>query len=150
MKVPFLAATALLALAAAPAHAQAWDFTITVPVNVSGVPANVTEISIACDVRPEDYGDGRNQIAHGVQNQTLTGGAFHGNVIVHANAAAGRNASLGRWYQCRASFHGTERGIMVTYFLSGPTTPPIFPVAAGAPLNLGDQTHWIRIPGVAH
>jgi hypothetical protein len=146
-----ITAAAFAALAwSAPLPAQAWDFTITVPVNVSGVPANVTMVGVSCDVRPEDYGNGVNQIGHGVANARLTGGAFRGNIVVQINAAPGKDATLARWYECRMSFLGTDRGRDVTYFINGASSPLVFPLAAGAPLSLGDPGRWIRIPGVAH
>jgi hypothetical protein len=151
MKRAITAAAILAALAwSAPLAAQASDFTITVPVNVSGIPSNVTSVSVACDIMPEDYSDGTRQIAHGVASQPLSGGAFHGNVTVQANAAPGKDATLARYYHCRMSFLGSDRGRSVIYFLNGPSSPLVFPLAAGAPLNLGDAAHWIRIPGVAH
>jgi hypothetical protein len=149
------AALASLALSA-PLQSQAgaatrtsWDFTITVPVSLDAIPANVTRVAIACDIMPEDYSNGSNQIAHGVVTESITSHEMHRNITVLANAAPGKDPSLARWYQCRMSFIGSDRGHDVTYFLNGVSTPPVFPLAPGAAVNIGGGK-WFRIPGVSH
>jgi hypothetical protein len=142
-----LAGVTGLAASAAPAATQATDFTITVPVRVSGLPSNITEMAITCYIQPEDYGDMRNEIAYGGQRFRVSG-SYSGNVTISMNALPGKDPSLARWYQCTGMFYGTDRGRSgVMFFASGPTTPPVFPLVAGAPFYLGDRGHWTRIPG---
>ncbi|HUO51445.1 MAG TPA: hypothetical protein VMT93_02920 [Gemmatimonadaceae bacterium] len=149
---PLISAAALAAAAfaaaafARPAAAQAKDFTITVPVNVSGLPSNITEMGISCTIMPEDYGDGRNAIAGGVQRFPVSG-SYSGTVTISMNALPGKDPALARWYSCTAQFYGTERGVAATFFASGTTTPPVFPLVAGAPFYLGRNDRWTRIPG---
>jgi len=142
-----LAAAAVAALAS-PARAQTSDFTITVPVNVSGLPSNVTEMMIDCYVMPADLSNMTNEIAHGVRRFTVSG-AYHSNVVISFNALPGKDPNLARFYSCTAQFFGTDRGVTVAYFPNGQNVAPNFPLAAGAAFNLGYSASggWVRIPG---
>jgi len=141
------AGLAILAAPFAPAAAQASDFTITVPVNLSGIPSNITRFGVSCYIMPEDYGDASHQLAYGATSVDVHG-SYRGNLTISFNAAPGKDPSLARWYRCVASFTGTDRGRPgVIFFPNGPTSTPNFPLVAGAPLFLGNFDRWIRIPG---
>jgi hypothetical protein len=129
---------------AAPVRAQAMDFTITVPVNVSGVPAVITEMGITCYIMPRNTGDMHNEIAFGGRRVTIVGGAYHGNVVITMNALPGVDPSPAKFYSCNAQFYGSDRA---TYFADGQTLPPVFPLVAGAPFYLGSNSSWTPIPG---
>ncbi len=139
-----LGACWLVALAwAAPVSAQATDFTITVPVNVSGVPPSVISMGIGCVIKPTQFGDASTYIARGNQLLHLTGGAYHGNVTIAVNALPGKDPAQAHWYFCIADFEGAGSTI---YFQGGNMTPPVFPLVTGAPFYLG-TTVPTRIPG---
>lgn len=150
MKVAIIAAAAVLFsnfAGTASLQAQTTDFTITVPVDVSGLPPTVTEMMVSCYVAPEDYGDARNYIAYAGRRFAVSG-TYRANLTLTANAQPGKDAALARWYSCNAQFVGTERGAPATFFSGGGTTPPVFPLVTGAPFNLGSTGRWTRIPGV--
>jgi hypothetical protein len=147
MKIGAFVSLAALAIAYVPAHAQTKDFTITVPVSVSALPSNISEMGISCYVMPEDYGDASHQLAYGGQRFRVSG-SYSGNVVISFNAAPGKDPSLARWYRCVGQFYGTERGVTATFFASGQNVAPNFPLAAGAPFDLGYSATrvWTRIP----
>lgn len=142
---------ATLSLAAAPACAQTYDFTITVPVNVSGLPDNVTDFVVTCWILPASstvmY---EPDVIGSVMKRTTIHGSFSGNVVLSFNANAGKDASLASKYKCQGYVAGTIRGIMgLAYFPSGPSSSPNFPLVAGAPFYMGSMTasDLTRIPG---
>lgn len=150
MKVATVAAAAVLLASfagAEPLRAQATDFTITVPVDVSGLPSTVTEMMVNCYVAPENYGDARNYIAFAGRRFAVSG-TYRANLTLTVNALPGKDPALARWYSCDAQFVGTERGVPTTFFAGGGTTPPVFPLVVGAPFNLGSTGRWTRIPGI--
>jgi hypothetical protein len=140
---------ALLAAAlAAPAHAQASDFTITIPVSFSGLPSNITQFGVSCYVMPEDFGTAANQVAYGGARINVSG-SYSGNMTISFNAGPGRDPSTARWYRCAGQFYSSDHGRETTYFPNGQIATPNFPLVSGATFNLGYNAtrYWTRIPG---
>lgn len=125
-------------------HAE--DFNITVPVRISHVPPNITTFSVRCFavVMPAGAAAPTSQIGLGQADQSITGGAFNGNLTVRFNAAPGKIPSSATHYQCTGQFQGTDRGFSVGYFVNGGESDRPFPRAAGTPFNL--STGWRPLP----
>ena len=151
MRAATLAALVVaLAGAAAPTGAQSYDFTITVPVNVSGLPAEITEIAVTCYVLPAASTYYSNEAVIGTSiKHTPVHGSFSGNIVLAFNANSGKDASLAAKYMCSATLNGSYRGATGISFTPGGSTPPSFPVVSGAPLYLGSvsASDLLRIPG---
>ncbi|QGZ96401.1 hypothetical protein [Terricaulis silvestris] len=133
----WLLALAFSVFAIPAAHAE--DFTLTVPVNVSGLPANVHTVWVTCQVMESS----RSRItAVAGQRIAITGGAYRADVVLTANASAGRDPSLATQYRCVAWFFGAVAGDpQQAYFMEGsPHATHVFPLAPGAAflLDTGD------------
>jgi hypothetical protein len=129
--------TALALLCGAQAvHAE--DFNFTIPVRMSNIPPNVTSLNVMCYVvlLPPGAAAPTSQIALGSTSQRIAGGAFIGNLVVRVNAQPGKPASSATHYKCTGSFHGTDSGYNVGYFVNGGRSDRPFPLAPGSAFNL--------------
>jgi hypothetical protein len=125
---------------------RAEDFNITVPVNISRVPPNVTTFGVRCFavVMPAGAAAPTEQIGFGAADQTLSGGAFSGNLVVRFNASPGKTPNSATHYKCSGQFQGTDRGFSVGYFVNGSDLDRPFPRAPGSSFNL--NTGWRPLP----
>lgn len=126
-----LIAGAVLSFLAQSANAE--DFNITIPVEVSSLPPNIDGMLLACWV----YTDAGGNIGIGRARIEISGGAYRGSATLRFNASAGQDPATATKYECQGSFTGTESGSTVHYFASGGVTDTRFPLAAGAPFRLG-------------
>ena len=140
-----------LTVGASRAAAQSYDFTITVPVNLSGLPDNVTAFVVSCYVLPAAstvmY---PSDVIASAMKSTPVHGSFHGNVVLTMNANAGKDPATAGKYKCNGYVSGTVRGATgIGFFPSGPGSSPGFPLAAGAPFYMGSTSasDLTRIPG---
>ena len=149
MRAAALAIVLAVVALTTPAGAQGHDFTVTIPVTVSGLPANITQMGFECYVYPEDYTNPANQIANGGVRISVSR-SYSGNAVITFNAMPGKDPSLARWYRCTGQFYGTDdRGREVAYFAGGQNVGTVFPLVASAPFTLGYNAArmWTRIPG---
>jgi hypothetical protein len=152
MKAAVFAAAlaAALVISPAPARAQSYDFTITVPVNLSGLPDNITAFVVTCYIVGDVSVMNTSDIIASAMKSTPVHGSFRGNVVLTMNANPGKDPALARKYKCGGSVQGTLRGAVgVGFFPTGPTSTPSFPLVAGAPFYMGSYfaNDLTRIPG---
>jgi len=153
VRTAIAAAAVSFSLAVAPARvaAQSYDFTITVPVSLDGLPDNVTAFVVTCYILPASSTVlvASDVIASGMKT-TAVHGSFHGNVVLTLNANPGKDPSTAGKYKCGGYVSGTLRGATgIGFFPSGPTSSPSFPLVAGAPFYMGSYSasDLTRIPG---
>lgn len=105
MKTPALAAVVALTLAAAPAHGQPQNHTVTlhVPVDISAMPY-VKQISVQCYL---SYADGA-QMGYEREDLPLAAGEFHGKVDMTLTAPDFREGPTG-WFCDLFAFPSTTR-----------------------------------------
>ena len=149
MKRTTLAAL-LLAFAPAPAFGQvttAPDFTITVPVEASGLPAGVNQMMTACQVLTNQN---MPVVGAGSTSTAVTGRAFRGDVTVTVKAQASVDPATATRYSCSVWFIDQLRpGVSRVIYFSPGTTPDgglfqNFPLVAGAPFKL--ETGILPLP----
>lgn len=140
------AALTLCTVLVSPVATHAADFTITVPIEASGLPPSINLMSVDCRIMAEDTSKPANEIARGGVGLTITTSrpGVHFPAVVTINASPGKDPSLARWYKCWSSFQNDDGR---TYFLNGQRSGLVFPLADGAPFYLGNYDRWIRIPG---
>ena len=126
--ISFLLAAGLLPLAAMPAQAE--DFVFTVPVNFSHLPPDISNFVVDCMALQASYGV---VVGGGEARPRMSGGEFHGDVTVRFNATAGHDPAWAHFYQCRVISFYTDRG--ASYGFSS-TSSPTFPLQPGAPIML--------------
>ena len=127
-KFSFLLASGLSLLTATPAMAE--DFLITVPINFSNLPPDISNFVVSCSALQESYGV---VVGGGDARPRMSGGEFHGDVTVRFNATAGHDPATAHYYQCRAISFYTDSGMSYSFY--GPSSPT-FPLQAGAPMVL--------------
>jgi hypothetical protein len=114
--------------------AMAADFTFEVPVELSTVPADVTQAYIYCTALRYSntsnlLSDPRPQISLTVGRPIpLSGGGYRGTVRVEADAQPGRRPNEANGYECHLAFMtARDRDIALT----GNRLTEFFPAAAG-------------------
>lgn len=122
---------AILAIGAAAANAE--DFNITVPINVSSLPPNINGMLLACLVYTNEPRLGGRNIGIGRSRIDLAGN-YRGETTVRFNASAGQDPGSATHYECSGSFVGDERGTTVHYYanLAGSVEFPRAPGSAFA------------------
>ena len=135
----------LLALAfslfAVPAYAE--DFTLTVPVAFTNLPPNIHTLWVTCQVMEETRA---RVTAVASREIAITGGAYRGDVVLAANASAGRDPALAVQYRCAAWVRGrTATNPNQSYFAVDASESMVerFPLAPSAPLLL--DTGYVRL-----
>lgn len=143
-----LALAAVMAGAAATAHAA--DYTLTVPVDVSNLPPEVYGGSVSCqilnatyrpDVSPESARMGYNGEPNLISQSPsfpfpVNAGAYRGNVVVTANAVPGADPARGTAYGCHIALRARVGGSEVNYFAGTIGSLSNLPVAAGTVLHV--------------
>ncbi|HUO89680.1 MAG TPA: hypothetical protein VMU08_10930 [Rhizomicrobium sp.] len=126
--VSVLLTLGLLPLTAIPAQAE--DFEFTVPVNFSHLPPDISNFLVDCTALQARYGV---PVGDGQARPRMSGGEFHGDVVVRFNATAGHDPAWAHFYQCRVIGFYTDRGASYSFY---GTSSPTFPLESGAPMML--------------
>lgn len=77
------------------ANALGEDFTFTVPINVTAIPAEYAEVGAMCKVQ-----DASDSIGEGHATIPIPSGSGSGNVVVKLNVYSGKNPASARTYFC--------------------------------------------------
>lgn len=101
-----------LALFASPSSAA--DFTLTVPIEATGLPEDAKEMITSCQI----FSDGSPPIVGAASKTTvLTTNSFSGQVVVSINASPSVDPALARRYRCFVWFQTQHRtGIPDRYY----------------------------------
>ena len=89
-----------------PASVAAGEWRITVPVEISNVPAELDSFSVFCDVYTLNRGT---RLGGAGKTTALAGGAYRGDVVVLVSVP-GMNPALAKEYNCDLSLGGWKGG----------------------------------------
>lgn len=148
MKLAGLASIAVLAgLAVAAPASWAADFTITVPVEATGLPAAVNKMQTSCQIFTNAN---MPVVGAGSTDTPITGRAFRGDVVVTINAQASVDPATATRYQCSVWFVAERAGAggANIYYYQRETPDGAgfqnFPLLASAPFKL--KTGTVPLP----
>lgn len=122
-----------LALLALPTTAWAEDFNITIPIDFTRLPPDVTAFDIGCLVRTRPTDDLTGRIVGDGESGRIpiSGGSYRGDVTVRFNARASADPTTARYYSCALTMFGAAgRALHSADIAAGRA----FPLARGAPI----------------
>ena len=135
---------AAIALIATPCLAA--DFTISVPISATGLPAGVNKMRVSCQIlTPVNMP----VVGAGSTVVPITGGAFSGDVVVTASAPPSIDPATATRYKCDAWFSQEDSPGSSRYIYYEPGRTPDgrmfqnFPLVPGAPFRL--STGYVSI-----
>lgn len=116
--------------------ANAAQFNITIPIQVSNLPPNIDGMLLFCSVMTGEPRLGGRYIGIGRKRVNITGGAYRGNELISFDVNPGQDPALVTHYECTGTFTGTESGATVHYYNDSIGGSVRFPLTAGAPFRL--------------